>query len=266
MCASWILKSGWRLRGAVAAVGVIAAAGGVLLTGDLGRPWQGYSQGFGYALVDVGLGAIVVFVLLDTLLTRQKTIEEEAQKKKEEEIWNPVRDQVNGLVKTELTETLADFILVTNASQVVWVTPGSTPEETHRLQNQAALEELKRLAGNNSALRSNVAAAVQSLPDGQYNLLFLERGRRLGDLQNRYWSRFLPPQHVALLVDLEQLLYRLDTKIAIVKREREAQQNGTLQPIPQMVAKVNDDQLYEILQRILQLLVNGVDKNLVEMS
>jgi len=248
----------------VVAIGVGVTVSGAVLTGDLSRPWQGSSLGLGYALIDIGLGAIIVFVFLDALVTRQKTVSEASEREKEQAIWNPVRKQVNGLVSTCLSEILADIVLITNSSQVVSVPFDASQDEIMRLQNQETLKELKRLAVDKSTLVSNLETGPASLLDGGYKKLFLEQGRRLGNLQNRYWSRFLDPQCVALLIDLEQQLYQLDTKIAIVKRERQADENGTLQPISRAVATINIDQLYEILQHIVTLLVDGLDKGLVK--
>jgi len=126
-------------------------------------------------------------------------------------------------------------------------------------------QELKRLAANKSALALGLSAAPVNLLDGECKKSFLERARSLGNLQNRYWSRFLDPQCVVLLIGLEQLLTQLDTKIVIVKREREAERNGTLKPISRELAKINIDQLYEILQQIMRLLADGVDQNLIKM-
>ncbi len=55
-------------------------------------------------------------------------------------------------------------------------------------------------------------------------------------------------------------------KIAIVKREREAERNGILQAISRAVATINVEQFYEILRHIMTLLADGVDKGLVRMG
>lgn len=56
--------------------GLLVAIFGLIVSGDFVKPWVGYySPGLGYAFFDLGLGALVVYVIVETIVERSRARE-----------------------------------------------------------------------------------------------------------------------------------------------------------------------------------------------
>jgi hypothetical protein len=240
-------------------IGLAVAIVGAIISGDFVKPWVGpYFPGLGYALVDVGLGAFLVFIFIERLLSRERSIVQDRERR----LWDTVREKVEKLVSAELAGITSEIINVTNASQVTMANLDATNEQLEEQERNATLKEMQKMAEDAGLLRTSIGQAALSLLDGQYGELFLQRAERLGNLQLRYWSHFLEPKTVAYLIDLEQSLRTLDLHTRIVARQRQSKtQQGTL------AAKLSEmyvDEVYNDVKEILGLIVKGVRENLVK--
>lgn len=243
----------------LAILGVALAAFGLLITGDFGKPWSGaYSPGLGYAFVDVGLGALLVFIFVERLLSRERKLVQDRERR----LWDAVRDKVNKLIETELAGIASEMINATNASQPGMADPETTNEQIEEQSRNATFNEMEKMSEDGELLRTRAEQAALNILDRQYGDLFVQRAERLGDLQRRYWSHFLNPKTVAYLIDLEQALETLDIHTRITARERQnPRRRGSLE---EALAGMYDHEVYNDLQTILKLIVQGVHENLVK--
>lgn len=246
----------------IAGSGIVLAVLGFLYTGDYPK-LAAFSNlpGLGYALVDVGLGAVAVFILIDSLLLRQRRIDQQ----KDAKFWEKVGSRVNELLKGELMGIVADVTLATNASPVISAPIDATSDQLAALEKEATLKVMERMASDIDFLKENVQQAAMNILNGEFGNLFSERAKRLGDLQMRYWSRFLSPVQVSMLIDLEQLLSNLDTHIAIVKKDRQRARETKPAELAHKLSSIYVDEVYKDLQNILKLLVNGIHEGSIEM-
>jgi hypothetical protein len=252
---------GLPLRAALLVAGFVVATFGLVLSGDIPSPWPGFRfPGIGYSLLDVGLGAVLVFVLIDTLLLRERR----RLQKKEDELWSAVRGKVDKLVISEL-----DIITraIMNATGVIpWgFQPLGSPSEMAEQRKDSMLRELDRLSDDEVLLRERMKSNPYNLFDWEYGKFFAEKADALGSLQVRYWSRFLEQDVVGFLIDLEQELRRLDLRLGIVKRDkRELESMKKPEKAGVLTIFASDEAaVYEGLQEILRLLSFGVRKDLI---
>lgn len=203
----------------LAIIGVAFAAGGLLITGDFWKPWPGiwYFPGLGYALVDVGLGAFLVFIFVERLLSRERKRVHD----RDERRWDAVSDRVNKLIATELAEIATEMINATNPLQGGFADPDATNEQIREQARNTTLREMERMTDDDELLHTRVEQATQNILDRPHGDLYFQRAEEIGNLQQRDWSRFLPPRKLTYLIDLEQALKTLDIHTRITARERE---------------------------------------------
>jgi hypothetical protein len=226
---------------------------GLLVTGDFAKPWTGwpgYNSALGYTFADVGLGAFIVYIFIDTLLLREKR-----------QHWKEVGVRARKLVKTELMGILVDVIFSTNLTRGSFGSNSASEEELLRAEKEATVKAMENQANDLSAIRDSVS---EDLLDGKHGDIFSLRAKRLGNLQLRYWSNFLEPKLVALMMDLEQLLDVLDTHIKIVAQDRVRERSRTPSILSKQLSLMYVEQVYKDLQPLLRKLLEGVNENLIE--
>jgi hypothetical protein len=233
-------------------MGALAVIVGLTVTGDFVRPWVGYyNPGLGYTFVDVGFGAFIVFIFIDRLLLRERR-----------EYWKEVGAKARNLVKTELMGIVADVLSVTMVSRPSFAPVDATNEELLQLEKEATLKGMETQANDLQVLRDSVS---EDFLDGKYGEIFSTRAKRLADLQLRYWSNFLEPKLVALMIDIEQLLDILDTHIKIVAKDREQERATTSSELSKRLAAMYVEEVYKDLQNLMKKLLAGIQENLIEM-
>jgi hypothetical protein len=244
----------------ISILGTALAVFGLLITGDFGKPWSGmwYFPGLGYALFDVGLGALLIFIFVERLLSMERKLVQDRERRR----WDAIRDKVKKLIAAELSGIASEMINATNASQPAMAGPDATNEQIEEQARRATFKEMEKMSEDRELLRANAEQAALSILDRQYGDLFAQRAERLGDLQLRYWSHFLDPKTVAYLVDLEQALETLDIHTKITQRER--QHPARKRSIEEALTGMYDQEVYRDLQTILKLIVEGVHENLIE--
>ena len=233
------------LRSSLVSIGILIAFFGIILTGDFITPWVGYyNKELGYTLVDVGLSGFVVFIFIDTLLFRNKR-----------RVWKDIHVQMKALVETELNGITTDVMMITGVRAVAIEKMGESVSDTTDLYRKSALADMENLASDMKKLRARVP---KELFDGAYGEIFAQRAKRLQQLQLSYWSEFLDPRQVALMINLEQLLDSLDTQLAIVVKQRQAKD-----ALSKGFAELYEDAVYEDLQRLLATLARGCHEGLI---
>jgi hypothetical protein len=236
-----------------AVLGAFTVIVGLLLTGDFAKPWvgwPGYNPGLGYTIIDVGLGAFLVYIFIETLLLRERR-----------QHWKEVEVRARKLVKTQLMGILADVISATNLTRTSFASIDASKEEISGAEKEATVRAMEQQASDLQAIRDSVSEDVL---DGKYGDIFSSRAKRLGDLQARYWSDFLEPRLVALLIDLEELLDISDMHIKIVAQDRERARSTPPSDLSKQLADLYVEEVYKDLQNLLKKLLEGVKENLIE--
>ncbi len=229
------------IRGVILVVAALIIVGVVLI---------GYSlnQTLGYNFIAWGGDIFLVYGIIDVLLLRD-----------ERNRWRTVKSRVLALVRTNLTDTLDDVNLVTKAAFVTThFPPQATREQQIEAMRQAILEKMRRLATDSTYLSTEVDPALMS---GSLNAFFVEKAKRLSDLEVKYWSKFLEPTQMALIIDLESCLDSLNTHITIASKylQVENPSEGS-----QQTRRYYEGFVYEDLGQLLQLLSNGVENDMID--
>jgi hypothetical protein len=249
-------------------VGIGIAAGGLVVSGDLFDLFkiQGIprSPGIGYSLLDVGLGAVIVYVLIDILFLRERR----AIQKQENRLWNTVEKKVRDLVMSELVAVTDGILNATNAHTVIMQQLNKSAEELKKERRDKTLEQIDLMSRDGDVLRERVKSNPYSPFEWNYGEFFAERADALGSLQVRYWSRFLSPDIVGFLIDLEQQLRKLDVHVKRARSDQEELKQMEKSAEKGMAIAImgwDVDLVYDDLQGILGLLSSGIQRNLIEM-
>jgi hypothetical protein len=240
-------------------IGIALSAFGLLITGDFGRPWAGswYFPGVGYALLDVGLGALLVFGFVEKLLSRERKLAYERDTAR----WNAVKDKVMKLISAELNGIATEIINATNPLQGGFSDPDATNEQILEQTRNTILKQLEVMAEDDTLLRTRVAQASPNILDRPHGDLYAQRAQKVGTLQARYWSPFLEPKMVSYLIDIEQALENLDIHTRITHGERQRPTGeGTLE---EALTGWYDQAVYRDLQTLLRLIIQGAHENLI---
>jgi hypothetical protein len=234
-----------EVRHSLASLGLLIALFGLALTGEFDAKWLPiHNSGLGYSLFDVGLSGFIVFLFVDEILNGRKRRR-----------WKSVREQTNLDLQRELDGIAADVILVTGASGVAVMSPGTSPEEETKALRESTLTRMKDLSEKVDELRASV---VPGLFDQAFPELFSKRASRLQRLEIRNWGDFLDPHRIGLVIDLERLLDTLETHLMIVAKERRHTDR-----LSQKFAKSYEDLVYEDLQLLLKRILKGVSDGLI---
>ncbi len=234
----------------IACIVIAIAIAGLLVTGDVTGPLGGFrNQNLGYMFLAWAGDIFLVYMVIDILLLKD-----------ERQRWKIVKDRAAQLVNRELTGILADVNLVTKASLVVVTLPADVTENEERTAvGKATLQRMKELSTDLDLLKKTVDPLLLK---GSYGALFSERAKGLGDLQLKYWSKFLEPEQMALIIDLQSQLESLDTHVSItVKYTGWAQQSE----LSKSTAKLYEEYVYRDLQTLLKIMSENIDKGMIEM-
>ena len=206
-----------------------------------------HSQNLGYVMVGWTGDIVLVYFVVDTVLLRD-----------ERNRWKVVKDKVRKLVDSELTGIVADVSLVTAAShEVVTLPVDSTGEEEVTALRHGQLEKMTQLSRDIGTLRQSVDT---HLFQGGYGSLFAHRAQNLDDLQLKYWAKFLEPEQMALIIDLQRLLESLDSDVRIVLKYEAAPNTSNLS---KAMAKVYENYGYGTLKELMSLLVENVEQGMI---
>jgi len=236
-------------RWAIVTIVLVMILFGLAITGDIVGPICGFrNQDLGYMILAWSGDIFFVYLVIDLLLLREERLR-----------WRDVKDKVLELVKSELTGILTEVNLVTHAAfAATWVQEGATTDEMKASFKKAVLQRMKDLSQDNERLK---AEADMSLLKGAYGTLFSDRAKRLGDLQLRYWSKFLEPEQMALIIDLQGCLESLHTHVLIASKYVQlSQQSESVD----WTAEMYKDRVYKDLQSLLRMLSESVDKGMIE--
>jgi hypothetical protein len=239
-----------RALGIIACIVIAMLALGALVSGDITGPINGFhNQSLGYTILGWTGEIVLLGFVVDTLLLRD-----------ERRRWQSVKDKVAKLIDSELTGILIDVNMVTGAGVAVVTLPGnSTEQEEFSELRKATLQKMKELIDDPAILRKEVDP---HLFRGDYGTLFASRARHLGDLQLKYWSKFLEPEQMGLIIDLERLLRSLDTHIGIVVKYDKWGQTSELS---KLTAREHEGYACDTLKALLALLVENVEAGTITM-
>jgi len=234
----------------IACIVVVMLTLGLLISGDVTGPLNWFhNQNLGYSLLGWTGDIVLVYFIVDTLLLKE-----------ERHRWESVKDKVEKLVDAELTGILIDVNMVTGANvAVVTLPPDSTKREEVAALRKATLEKMKELIDDPDILRKEVDP---HLLRGDYGTLFANRARRLGDLQLKYWSKFLEPKQMALIIDLQRLLESLDTHIGIVVKYEKWGRDSELS---KLTAREHEGYAFDTIKALLVILVENVELGMITM-
>ena len=206
-------------------------------------------QNLGYTFLEWAGDVILVYLIIDILLLRD-----------DRRRWNDVKDRVLDLVRGELTGILIDVNSVTGAGIAPITLPRNASEEEEKTAyNKAILKEMKELSTDLDLLKKEVDP---HLLRGDFGTLFSDRAKSLGDLQLKYWSKFLEPRQMALIIDLQRLLESLDTHISITKKYK---QWGKKSELSKWTGETFERLVYNDLANLLTVLSQNIDMGMIEM-
>ena len=189
-----------------------------------------FSREASYIAFSFAVEIILFAVIIDQLLLRS-----------ERKYWESVEKRVKALIKMELTQA---FLSVATLLELV-----SDLDNAIGLDKRVAAE-MKELAENPDKLRKAVGRKLSRAGLASFDSLS-DRAKELGDLQVRYSFRFLEPELLELMIDLETSLKTVcsDVSIAVTR---------------DVFADVYEDLFFSHLEHLLRLLSKAVDDDRVD--
>lgn len=192
---------------------MIAIIGGGLIALGIGLSFL--SGNIGFTLISIGGDVIVTYVVIDNLLLRE-----------DRNKWKNVQLKVENLVQMELNGILSDIMLVSGANNITLTYPVDlTPEEERKYFDREHLKRLRQLSSDLELLGQSAQGTHIDFLGGATGDLFTSRADHLGQLQIRYWTKFLRPTELGFIIELETKLRDLDMDISIAKNIPSTQQN-----------------------------------------
>jgi hypothetical protein len=187
------------------------------MTGDFTEPlwwWFGTNYYYkninlGYSLFDLGIGALLVYVLFDVLVLAER---------------RKIGARANSLIQKEVNALLGDIKSITAMEVTVF---GASINNYGRLAREATIKEIERLAADRVALQSQLKRSYQQLFSKSSQAILIERRNNIDNLEAKY-SFFLESELVVLMIDLEEYLYLLEMHIAIVLKKGLSDSTGAL--------------------------------------
>jgi len=149
---------------------------------------------WGHTLLSLGADVFLVYIVVEVLLLRD-----------ERRYWNSVQGKVKDLIDGEFLLLFTDLALLF-PRMLRFLSSSENPGEE-------ILTEMRNLMGNRSELEK---AVDPDLFKGGYSQVFSDRGRSLGNLQLRYSFRFLEPELVSVMIDLENVFKDLSSSVSAV--------------------------------------------------
>jgi hypothetical protein len=210
---------------------------GIVLTADFTKPWGALSAAdWGWTFVSWAGDVAIVYLVVEYIDGRA---------------WKKVEVKVIGFIDRELTGIAVDIVNVTGVYPIATLLPGdATEEEERRAFREAAVENMKRFAGDINSIKAEVQNQGVLFVGG-YGPLFSHRAERLADFQLRY-SRFLDARLVGLMMDLEDHLKALHSDVALAQR-------------PILLASSYQQEAYRELQALLRRIVEAVESDEIQM-
>lgn len=141
-----------------------------------------------------------------TILVLDKLFNAEEKKK-----WKAVKNDVNILLKEELSAIFIDFAGILIPPVVV---SAITPNQIATMTNQHRLRELTNIAEGNITVVENRLRAEQHLLNGEYGNIFRRRYENISDIELKY-GKFLEPETLRPMINLERLLKSLQSNINV---------------------------------------------------
>ncbi|MGD1055226.1 MAG: hypothetical protein ABR867_03985 [Nitrososphaerales archaeon] len=229
---------------------LLVAVLGFVLIFVIGVPLLLVSSQWGFTFISWGGGILLTYLVVDVLLLQQDRAN-----------WKAVEEKVRSVIRSELQGIRIDVTLFTGAQDVVVSFPAeATREEEEHLLASEQLREARRLVADIAALKQRVNPLFF-----QAGSLFESRADKLASLQNRYWSRLLEPELMGYLIDLEGKLRLVGTCLAMYNKYSEAPgpTDEALKPLRMFEIDSSKEALYQSLQQLLALVVDGIDRGIV---
>ena len=219
----------------IALIAVLLAVIGIVLVGDSSRILApGFSaREAGYMAFSFAAEIVLFALIIDQLLLRG-----------ERRQWKKVEDTVIDLIKTELTKTFFD---VADLLGLI-----ADLRKDARLDTQFAAK-MKRLADDRSELEKIIDPKLAGIDGASAFSLFSRRAKKLGDMQVRYSFRFLNPELLKTMIDLEKTLETVHSDASIVSKRG-------------MFGQTYRNMLFSHLRELLELLVQAVNHGWIEMG
>jgi hypothetical protein len=196
---------------------------------------------WGFTLVSLGGGVAVTSLVVDQLLARE-----------DRETWNAVKEQALQLIQGELVTVFIDLAMISGAIPSVQTTYGK------EAGTKQILEEMKKLSETNNIVVvqksvSELQLFQQTVPPLATSLF--EAATRLGDLELRFSTKFLPPKLVILMNDLEKELLQFKRDV-LGGREMIRRMN--------LSASTFELQIARQLQRLIRIILDAVNDGTVQ--
>jgi hypothetical protein len=211
---------------------------GIALTADFTKPWGGLSAAdWGWMLVSWAGDVAIVYLVVEYV---------------DQRAWKKVQVKVMDLIRRELSGIMSDIANISGVYPIGTILPmDGTEKEEREAYRKAALEKMKKFAGDVSSIKGEVQQRG-FLFTGGYGPVLSHRAERLADFQLRY-SRFLDVKLALLMMDLEEHLKALDSDVAIVQKRV-------------LFSGLYEEEAYRELQTLLKIIVEAVESKQVELK
>lgn len=130
--------------------------------------------------------------------------------------WRRISDKVQDLLSDELSAIFSDLSLILISPKVFSIeaeTPEQEIKEIQQKTEEYQMSELERLASGDLEDVKQLLVKEKNLLEGKYGRLFEKRSDNLSDIELKY-GKFLEPEKLRLVIDLERLLKSLHGNIA----------------------------------------------------
>ena len=222
---------------------VFLSIGAALLLHEWNPAWP---SDLGWTLFGLGLSTLLTYFVIDALLLRD-----------ERNKWREIQDKAHQLIGFEVFGVFNNMRLVAGLTTAVTNSMSTTLDEEFAEIRRAELTTTKRLSTNLDELRTEIDP---KLFQGSYGTIFEYRADRLDRLESKY-SKHLKPEELAVIIELQESLRRLDTNIALILKYRK---DGTR--LSQAFAKEQEDSAIRMVQRVLRILVEANEAGLLPLT
>ena len=210
-----------------------------------------YNTDWSLTILGVSSELILVYLIIDRLL-----LEEERKK------WKSIADKVKGLISVELYGVFIDFSNLVRSTHAIalMIDPEWSEEETRRKFGEEKLSRVRSFLeiSNNQELRDSIEPGLLR---GNCGKLFSDRVTNLNELESKY-SKYLSPQELGALIDLQKHLKRLDLHIKIIERfshENVADQSELVRAFAQLERASLENEAPKTVQQIFKVLLEAYD-------
>ena len=173
--------------------------------------------------------------------------------------WKKIKDKVNGMLCSEISDTFADFAMILIPPEAFTIESEGEEEkqaELMRKTREHQMSELNRLAQGDWKQIKQTLIEEQHLFNGDYGRLFEHRYANLNDIELKY-GKFLEPSKLDPLIDLERLLESLSSNINVRLKLKTQPLGAAL--VPSCDVKISY-RVHEILKTLGELKKIGILK------